>query len=312
MLPSPLRSAPRTSGSPGGTLSASDILKQVRRIEIKTGRLVSETFAGEYLSVFKGRGMEFSEVREYSPGDDIRSIDWNVTARTGKPFIKRYVEERELTVVLACDYSGSLGFGTREKLKSETAAELGAILAFSAMQNNDKVGLALFTDQVERFIPPRKGRFHNLRLIRELLTFRPTHIQTNITESLKTISRMLKRRAILFLVSDFIDSNFEPALRQLSMKHDLIPVILEDPVEREIPTLPVFLDLQDSESGKRYLVDAKSSPFKQTYRSEERKRRTSFQQFLKNSGMDAIFISTGLPVIDPVVRFFRQRAKKFR
>ncbi|MBI4057486.1 MAG: DUF58 domain-containing protein [Elusimicrobia bacterium] len=290
----------------------SEILKQVRRIEIKTGRLVAETFAGEYQSVFKGHGIEFSEVREYSPGDDIRTIDWNVTARTGKPFIKRYIEERELTVVLACDYSKSLDFGTQEKLKREVAAELGAILAFSAIQNHDKVGLALFTDRLERFIPPRKGRLHILRLIRELLAFQPQHARTNIAESLKTLNRMLKRRAILFLISDFIDFNFEQAIRQLSIRHDFIPVVLEDPVEREIPALPALLDVQDPELGKRYFLNARSRTFRSNYRNKEINEKSRFRQFLKNTGIEPISISTDQPLIDPIVRFFRNRAKRFR
>ena len=212
-----------------------ELLKQVRQIEIKTKGLVNQVFSGEYHSVFKGRGMEFSEVREYQFGDDIRNIDWNVTARFGHPFIKIFEEERELTVMLLVDLSGSLIFGTLEKTKQQVAAELSAILAFSAMKNNDKVGLLLFTDKIEKFVPPRKGRVHVLRIIREVLSFEPAGKTTNIKGALEYMNNAIKKKSIVFLVSDFMDSGYEKILRIVGKKHDLIGIVLDDQREKEIP-----------------------------------------------------------------------------
>src|SRR3989338_3099165 len=214
-----------------------EILARVRRIEIMTGRLVAETFAGEYLSVFKGRGMEFDSVREYSQGDDVRSIDWNVTARFGRPYVRRYTEERELTVVIACDLSGSQFFGTGPQFKKEVAAELSAVLAICALRNNDKVGLFLFTEGIEEYVPPKKGRRHVLHIIRDVLAYCPRKNGTNISAALDAINHVLKRRSILLLISDFRDEGFEKALKLAALKHDVIPMVAADPRGIELPPL---------------------------------------------------------------------------
>lgn len=290
----------------------SEILKQVRRIEIRTGRLVSETFAGEYKSVFKGRGMEFSEVREYTPGDDIRSIDWNVTARLGKPFIKQYVEERELTVMLACDVSGSHFFGTGQRLKSEAAAELSALFAFSALKNNDKVGLALFTNDIELYIPPKKGRQHALRLVRELLAHKPKGKGTSIGACLDTLNRVLKRSGILVLISDFLCRDFEQPIKRSAKKHDLIPVIVEDPRESALPRISAVLNVEDPETAENSSWDLSSGDFHSHYAGSFSRKREDIEKLFRSLGIDWINIRSDSPITDPVVRFFKQREKRFR
>ncbi len=233
-----------------------EIIKQVRQIELRTRGLVNQVFSGEYHSVFKGRGMEFSEVREYQFGDDIRNIDWNVTARFGHPFIKIFEEERELTVMLMADLSGSLIFGTVDKTKQRVAAELSSILAFSALKNNDKVGLILFTDKIEKFVPPRKGRKHVLRIIREVLSFQPVGKSTDIKAALEFLNSTIKKRSILFLLSDFMDSGYEKILRIVAKKHDLIGVVLEDQRENELPKMGL-VKLTDAETGEERWIDTK-------------------------------------------------------
>lgn len=288
------------------------LMAQVRRIEIVTGRLVSENFAGEYQSVFKGRGMEFAEVREYVPGDDVRSIDWNVTARTGNLFVRQYTEERELTVVIACDLSGSQFFGSGKRLKNEVAAELAAVLAFSAMQNNDKVGLFLFTESIEQHIPPKKGRQHILHVIRDLLAFAPVKTGTRIGASLDEIISVIKRRSILFLISDFRDEAFEPALKRASIKHDVVPVLLHDPREGHLPEVGAYLDLEDPETGERVLLDARRrEPLAKIQRVEE-KRRRGLEQMFGRLGLDSIVVGTEDSTVDPLVRFFRARSRRIR
>jgi len=287
-----------------------EILAQVRRIEIRTGRLVNETFAGKYLSAFKGRGMEFSQVREYIPGDDIRTIDWNVTARIGRPYVREYQEERELTLIVACDLSGSQFFGSDRKLKRETAAELSAVLAFSALKNNDKVGLFLFTDRGELFLPPRKGRHHVLMIIRDLLAFEPKNRRTDIAASLKTLNRLLHRRAIITLVSDFQDSGFDKVLRHTARKHDLIPIVVEDPREAEWPDIGAYVELEDPESGERRLLDAGSRPLREGVRRDFQGRREELEELFRSSGIDFMRIRTDRPFIDAIVRFFRQRSRR--
>ncbi|HAM35634.1 MAG TPA: DUF58 domain-containing protein [Elusimicrobia bacterium] len=289
-----------------------EILAHVRRIEIMTGRLVTETLAGEYLSVFKGRGMEFAEVREYVPGDDVRAIDWNVTARTGRPHVRQYAEERELTVAIACDLSGSQFFGSGPRLKKEIAAELSAVLAFSALQNNDKAGLFVFTEGVEEHIPPKKGRRHALHIIREILAFEPRRRGTRIGASLETMVKVLKRRCILFLISDFRDQDFEQSLRLAALKHDVVPIVVSDPRERELPRLNAFVDLEDPESGRRLLVDAAASGLLNRLRREEDERQKKLDEFFARSGLDFIRITTDQPYIDPLIRFFRRRARRLR
>jgi len=299
-----------------------EVLAQVRRIEILTGRLVAETFAGEYLSVFKGRGMEFAEVREYVPGDDIRSIDWNVTARTSKPYVRVYTEERELTVVIACDLSGSQFFGTAGRLKKEVAAELSAVLAFSALQNNDKVGSFLFTEGVEQHVPAKKGRRHVLHLIRDVLAYAPKKRGTRLAPVLDTINRVLKRRCIVFVISDFrLDGEdasaqgrraFEKALKLSALKHDVIPVIVEDPREERLPALGAFLDLEDPETGHRVLLDARADGDLEAARRDEERRLAELERLFRLYGMDSIRVTAGASYIDPVIRFFRQRARRLR
>ena len=289
-----------------------EILTKVRRIEILTGRLVSETFAGEYLSVFKGRGMEFAEVREYVPGDDIRTIDWNVTARTAKPYVRQYTEERELTVVIACDLSGSQSFGTGAQLKKEIAAELCALLAFSALKNNDKVGLFLFTDEVEKLIPPKKGRRHVLHVIRDVLAYEPKGKGTRIGPVLDRVNRALKRRCILFLISDFRDAGYEKALKLAALKHDVIPILIRDPREEALPDLGAVVEVEDPETGERAAIDASSRPALAAHADRERRRRLELEPTFKLSGLEPIRVSTDESYIDPVVDFFRRRARRLR
>lgn len=292
----------------------SEILQQVRRIEVRTGKLVSETFSGEYLSVFKGHGMEFAEVREYVPGDEIRSIDWNVTARLGRPFIKRFVEERELTMMLACDISGSQHFGTRNRLKNRIAAELSALFAFSALQNNDKVGIMLFSDRPELYIPPRKGRKHVLRLIREILAHEPQRRGTDIGGSLDSLNRVLKRKGILILISDFVDGkDFSRPFKLAAKKHDLIPVLLEDPLEAALPAgVRALLQTEDPETGEISTWDIGSAGTRQSYKAAREARMASLRQLFASLGIDWIHVKSESSVLEPVVRFFRERARKLK
>ena len=289
---------------------AKELLKQVRQIEIRTKGLVNQVFSGEYHSVFKGRGMEFSEVREYNFGDDIRNIDWNVTARFGHPYIKIFEEERELTVILLVDLSGSLAFGTIDKTKQQIAAELSAILAFSALKNNDKVGLFLFSDKIEKFIPPRKGRKHVLRIIRELLSFKPEGRMTNIKAALEYMNHAVKKKSIVFLISDFMDEGYEKILRIVGKKHDLIGIVINDQREKSIPKMGL-VKFTDAESGKERWIDTSSSNvqswIKQYYNRVTSERKTLFI----TSRLDTIEIKTGENYITPLVNFFRLRERRW-
>jgi len=289
---------------------AKELLKQVRQIEIRTKGLVNQVFSGEYHSVFKGRGMEFSEVREYNFGDDIRNIDWNVTARFGHPYIKIFEEERELTVILLVDLSGSLAFGTIDKTKQQIAAELSAILAFSALKNNDKVGLFLFSDKIEKFIPPRKGRKHVLRIIRELLSFKPEGRMTNIKAALEYMNHAVKKKSIVFLISDFMDEGYEKILRIVGKKHDLIGIVINDQREKSIPQMGL-VKFTDAESGKERWIDTSSSNvqswIKQYYNRVTSERKTLFI----TSRLDTIEIKTGENYITPLVNFFRLRERRW-
>ncbi|MDE2291673.1 MAG: DUF58 domain-containing protein [Elusimicrobia bacterium] len=287
-----------------------EVFAQVRRIEIRTSRLVNETFAGKYLSAFKGRGMEFAQVREYVPGDDVRTLDWNVTARAGKPFVREYQEERELTLIVACDLSGSQFFGSSSKLKREIAAELAAVLAFSALRNGDKVGLFLFTDHAERFTPPRKGQKHALAIIRDVLAFEPRGRRTALGPCLDTLNRLVHRRSIVVLISDFQDEGWEQSLRRTARKHDLIPVLIEDPREEALPPVAAWLDLEDPETGERVLVHAGAGPLRKEPARRRRERREAFDEALRSTGLEAIRIRTDEPFIDPVVRYFRERSRR--
>lgn len=287
-----------------------ELLKQVRQIEIRTKGLVNQVFSGEYHSVFKGRGMEFSEVREYQFGDDIRNIDWNVTARFGHPYIKVFEEERELTVILMVDLSGSLMFGSVSKTKQRIAAELSAILAFSALKNNDKVGLILFTDKIEKFVPPRKGRKHVLRIIREVLSFEPEGNATDIRGALEYMNNAIKKRSIAFLISDFMDEGYEKILRIVGKKHDLIGIVLEDRREKELPDLGL-VKLNDAETGAERWIDTSSKRVRNQmllYRKEKENIRKSV---FVSSGLDSVEVTTGSDYIQPLVKFFRRREKRW-
>lgn len=285
-----------------------DILAQVRRLEISTRRLVAESFAGDYHSVFKGRGMEFAEVREYAEGDDPRDIDRNVSARTGKPFVRRYTEERELTVVIAVDLSGSLGFGSAARLKRDAAAEAAAALAFSALLNNDKVGLMLFTDEVELFLPPRKGRRHVLRAIRELLAFEPQRRGTALAPALDRLARMIKRRCVLVLISDFQDTAYERALRLCALKHELVPVLIEDPREAALPDFAAVVAVEDPESGVRADVDLRGA--REGHHAAAQTRRAALLKTLRSCALEPVVVSTAKPTIDPLIAHFRRRASR--
>ena len=288
-----------------------EILKQVRRIEISTRGLVNEVFSGEYHSVFKGRGMNFAEVREYQYGDDIRNIDWNVTARAGSPFVKVFEEERELTVMLLVDVSASGDFGTRERLKGELGVEICALLAFSAIKNNDKVGLIIFSDHVEKFVPPRKGRRHVLRVLRELLYHEPEGRGTNIDAALEYLAHIQRKRAVVFLVSDFRDQGFEKALSVAGRRHDLVAVRLGDEREEELPPLGL-MELEDPETGERVLVNTSSSVFRAAFQRESGRRTAALDTTLKRSKVDRIDVRTGEPYVKPLMRFFRERARRMR
>lgn len=287
-----------------------ELLKQVRQIEIRTRGIVNDVFSGEYHSVFKGRGMEFSEVREYQVGDDIRNIDWNVTARFGHPYIKIFEEERELTVMLLVDMSGSLLFGSAEKTKQRIAAELSAILAFSALKNNDKVGLILFTDRIEKFVPPRKGRSHVLRIIREVLSFAPQGNKTNLKAALEYFNHTIKKRSIAFLISDFMDDGYEKIIRIVGRKHDLIGVVLEDPREKELPKAGL-IKFRDAETGEIRVIDTSNKIVRDefyTYRKyNEEKRR----QLFVSSRIDKINVNTDQSYIKPLVDFFKLRERRW-
>ena len=286
-----------------------EILKKVRRIELRTRHLVDTVFSGEYHSVFKGQGMAFAEVREYQLGDDIRSIDWNVTARMGHPFVKVYDEERELTVMLMVDASASGDFGTVSQMKGEIGVEICALLAFSAIQNNDRVGLIVFTDDVEVFIPPKKGRMHVLRVIRELLYFRPSRRGTDIGAALDYLNRINKRKSVVFLVSDFLASGYEAALRVSGKRHDLIAVVLQDPRERELPDVGL-VELEDAETGREMLVDTSDQEFRYLFRQLNDRAEERRDQVFRSVGIDRVDIHTGSTYVDALMRFSRKRAQQ--
>ena len=288
-----------------------EILKKVKRIEITTRGLVNDVFSGEYHSVFKGRGMEFSEVREYQYGDDIRTIDWNVTARMGHPFVKVFEEERELTVLLIVDVSSSGDFGTVAQMKGEIAAEICALLAFSAIKNNDKVGLIVFSDDVEKYVAPKKGKSHVLRVVREVLYHKPQGHQTNIATALEYFSRIVTRRAVVFLVSDFLTSGYEKALQIANKKHDVVAITVTDPRELEIPNVG-FMELEDAETGEIYLVDTSDAGFQQQFTSRTTQEITAREKLFASMNVDHIDIRTDQSYVEPLIRFFHMRAKRFR
>ena len=292
------------------TIDTSEVLKKVRRIEIVTRRFVNDVMAGEYHSVFKGRGMEFDEVREYQQGDDIRTIDWNVTARTGSPHVKRYVEERELTVMLMVDASSSGRFGTTRWQKGEMATELCAVLAFSAIKNNDRVGLMIFTDQIEKFIPPKKGRRHVLRVIREIIAFRPARGRTNLTVALDYINNILTRKSVVFLISDFFNNDIRSALAITNKRHDLIAVSINDPRETRLPAAGI-IEFEDAETGELVALDTSSLGVRTSFEGMASIERQEMTALLRSLNIDHIALSTSEDYTIPLIRFFRERAKRF-
>ncbi|OHB55643.1 MAG: hypothetical protein A2Y12_15005 [Planctomycetes bacterium GWF2_42_9] len=286
-----------------------ELVKKIRQIQIYTSRMVNASFAGQYESVFKGRGMQFEEVREYTPGDDVRTIDWNVTARAGKAYIKRFVEERELTVILAVDLSASGDFGTREKLKNELAAEFCAVLAFAAIRSNDKVGLVIFTDQIELFIPPKKGTSHVLRLIRELLCFKIPNKKTNISMALEYIGLVIRKHATVFVVSDFLADNFKRPLSLLSKRHDVIAANVHDPAELKLPPAGL-IEFYDAETKTIRLIDSSDKKIRKFYEADNQKRFQSLQGMLRSINIDCITIQTDKSYIQDLVRFFHIRHRR--
>ena len=290
-----------------------DLIARIRRIEITTRKLVSDSFAGEYQSVFKGRGMEFDEVRQYHPGDDVRSIDWNVTARTGEPYVKSYIEERELTVMLAVDVSGSGDFGTRNRFKRELAGELAAVMSFAATTNNDKVGLLLFTDRVELLVPPRKGRSHVLRMVRDLLVFQPVGSGTDIRLALDMVHQMLKRRSIVFLVSDFLadPESYRQAMLVTNRRHDVVAFDLSDPLEYEIADVGL-LALEDAESGQLRWVDTGSKEWKREFTDRVARLEDGKREVFTAAGVDRISVTTERDYVAEVGAFFKDRLRRLR
>ncbi|MDP8244583.1 MAG: DUF58 domain-containing protein [Candidatus Hinthialibacter antarcticus] len=287
-----------------------ELIKKIRRIEIRTNRMVNDVLAGEYHSVFKGQGVEFEEVREYQHGDDIRTIDWNVTARMGEPFVKRYREERELTVMMVVDASSSSLFGTTEKQKAELAAELSAVLAFSAIKNNDRVGLILFTDEVETFIPPKKGKKHVLRLIRELLLFEPKGGATNIQNALDFMGRLTTHKSVVFLISDFMSERYQDALRVTNKKHDLVTISITDPREVDMPPIGL-LELEDAETGEVIVIDTYDAKMRSLFTDEANRDIERLSQEFKRLNVDHVPIRTDKPYVDPLIHFFQKRARRY-
>ncbi|PIQ98836.1 MAG: DUF58 domain-containing protein [Nitrospinae bacterium CG11_big_fil_rev_8_21_14_0_20_45_15] len=300
---------PLSPSAPAENVTSSDLLKKVRAIQIKTNHLVDDFMTGEYHSAFKGRGMEFSEVREYSPGDDVRLIDWNVTARMSHPFIKEFIEERELTVTLLVDVSASGNFGTGEHSKSEIAAEIASLLAFSAIKNNDKVGLIVFSDRIERYIPPKKGKAHIWNIIRSILEFNPEGKGTDLKLPLEYLTRIQKRKSVAFLISDFQDSGFEKSLKLANQKHDLVAICIRDPREFDWPNVGM-LYLEDKETGEKYLANSGNDALRKQYRQIAEQAHTDFLKLFRSLGVGVIDIDTRKSLTQPIIRFFKQREKR--
>lgn len=286
-----------------------ELIQAVKRLEIATRRAVNDQLAGEYHSVFKGRGMDFSEVREYQPGDDIRVIDWNVSARMDGLFVKQFVEERELTVFLLVDASGSQSFGSQDKLKLATAAEIAALLAFTAVKNNDRVGLATFTDQVETFIPPKKGRKHVLRVITEILNTQPRGHRTKMKEALEFLSKVNRKRAVVFLVSDFLDEGFEHTLNIVNRRHEVIPVVITDPMEEILPNMGL-VPFEDPETSDVILVDTSDPRVREAFDRAANDRKRARDKMFQRLRIDPIQIRTGSNYVEPLVAYFRRRSKR--
>jgi uncharacterized protein (DUF58 family) len=288
-----------------------EIIRQIRRLQLRARRAVEDLLGGEYHSVFKGTGLSFEEVREYQPGDDVRTIDWNVTARMGSPFVKRYVEERERTLILVTDVSGSQGFGTRRHVKRAVIAELAALLSFSAIHNNDRVGLISFSDSVELFIPPGKGTRHALRLIREILYGQAKRTGTSIATALDFLQKVQRRRAIVFLMSDFLDLGYEHPLRLAARRHDLTLVRVDDPFENELPAVGL-IQVEDSETGRQYLIDTSNREARALFAERGRERREQVTKLARGCSLDLIEVSTDGQHLDALVHFFQRRERRLR
>jgi len=286
-----------------------ELLHRIKAIQVKTNYLVNDIMAGEYVSAFKGRGMEFSEVREYQPGDDVRLIDWNVTARMNQPFIKEFKEERELTLMLLVDVSSSGGFGSHDKLKNEVSAEIASILAFAAIKNNDKIGLIVFSDKIEHTIPPKKGKAHIWNIIRTILNFKPEGKGTNISLPLEYLLNIQKRKATAFLISDFQDDGYEDALKLARQKHDLVAISITDPREEKLPDVGL-IRLEDPESGDILLVDTHDKEMTQKYSQLFQEKKVKRKKFFQSIDIDTIEIQTNHSLTDPIIRYFKMREKK--
>jgi uncharacterized protein (DUF58 family) len=294
---------------PEAGLFPKDLIKRIRRLEISTRKVVSDMLAGQYHSVFKGRGMAFSEVRQYQPGDEIRIIDWNVTARMNDTYVKVFTEERELTVLLLVDVSASEEFGSSGRSKAEIAAEVAAQIAFSAIANNDRVGLVLFSDRIEKVIPPKKGRKHVLRVVSDILSFRPIGRATDLNVGLNYLSRLWKRKAVTFLISDFLTSRFETSLRIVSRKHDLVPVVITDPLEQQFPRVGL-VEMEDPETGIRVVVDSSDRNVQQAFVGAMAARRAERQRLFKKLELDHVELKAGEEYVSALARFFRARARR--
>jgi uncharacterized protein (DUF58 family) len=307
-LPTPVRPQPavRVRTATSSRAVPPEVLRQVKLLEIRTRGLVNSVFTGEYHSVFKGQGMEFAEVREYQPGDEVRSIDWNVTARMGHPYVKRYIEERELTVMLAIDLSGSERFGTQSRFKSELASELSAVLAMSAVRNNDRVGGLLFTDRPEHVVPPGKGRRHVLRLVRDVLAFEPKGRGTDIAAAADYLAKMLSHHAIIFLISDFIAPDIERPLKILAQRHDVVAVTVEDPREISLPNVGLARFL-DPESGTTVTVNTSDSKVRRAFEEMAQGERGERRRLFRRLAIDEIVVRTDASYIEPLLKFFRSR-----
>ncbi len=295
---------------------STEFLKKIRQVEIRTRKLVNTMFAGEYKSTFKGTGIEFLDVREYLPGDDIRTIDWKVTARMGRPYVKKFAEDRELTVILLVDASGSGHFSTRNQFKIEQAAEIAATLAFSAVRNNDKVGLLYFTDLIEKYIPPKKGRFHVLRLIRDILFFEPKHRGTDASRALEFLMHVIKRRAIIFFISDFLGPAYRSEIMRqplgvVARRHDLVLITVNDPVEKSLPRIGL-IDIEDAESGKIVTVNTNDRALRDGYRAYQLERFQERKTMFKSLGIDNINVLTDEDFTPKLHRFFQERARRYR
>ena len=286
-----------------------ELLQRIKAIQVKTNYLVNDIMAGEYVSAFKGRGMEFSEVREYQPGDDVRLIDWNVTARMNQPFIKEFKEERELTLMLLVDVSSSGGFGTAEKLKNEVSAEIASILAFAAIKNNDKIGLVIFSDKIEHTIPPKKGKAHIWNIIRTILNFKPEGKGTNLSLPLEYLLKIQKQKTTAFLISDFQSDDYEITLKQAKQKHDLVSINITDPREEMLPDVGL-VQLEDAESGETLLVDTHDKEMTKEHANQFQQKRAIRITYFSSIGIDTIEIHTNRSLTDPIIRYFKMREKK--